>query len=125
MNSPRDGERESETTGYTPGPWHVDPTSDENVDQLGTTLRAIESADGGIVGWVDMLPWGDETADNAALIASAPDMAAELASVKALAGELADVLLTVAGLPGFEPTEPYGVAVNAAIARARALGVAK
>ncbi len=82
-------------TDYAPGPWHAHKTG--IVTFYGTRRIQVATAR-------QPLFTAECQEANARLIAEAPNMLAALQGV--------------AALPGFEPDEPYGRAVLAAIAKA-------
>ncbi len=84
----------SDTT-HTPGPWAIYG----GVQQPGEFIIHKGATDIAVTRWA----LGDCNA-NARLIAASPDLLAALQAV--------------AALPGFEPEEPYGMVVLAAIAKA-------
>lgn len=89
---------------HTPGPWRV--VHGTNVmAKRGHGGEASVAACGGYANNFDGGAYVAESEANARLIAAAPDLLAALEAVTLL--------------PGFEPEEPYGQAVRAAIAKAR------
>lgn len=81
-------------TQHTPGPWFVDINGE----------GAITAPDGMLIARMQNAYRDDLRESNARLIAAAPEMLT--------------ALQLVAKLPGFEPEEPYGAVVLAAITKA-------